>query len=67
MKDLAVEIKIDFFATPFDLWSLQFLEKIGMESYKIASADLTNLPLQEEIAKLNKKIFLSTGVEQLNK
>ena len=61
VKDLAVEIKIDFFATPFDLWSLQFLEKIGMESYKIASADLTNLPLQEEIAKLNKKIFLSTG------
>ena len=70
LKDLAKELKIDFFATPFDVWSLEFLEKIEMQSYKIASADLTNLPLHTEIAKLNKKIFLSTGggnIEQVRK
>ena len=70
LKDLAKELKIDFFATPFDVWSLEFLEKIEMQSYKIASADLTNLPLHTEIAKLNKKIFLSTGggnIEQVRR
>lgn len=61
LKSLAKELKIDFFATPFDIWSVEFLEKIDLPSYKIASADLTNHPLQTEIAKLKKKIFLSTG------
>ena len=57
----AKEINIDFFATPFDLKSINFLEKLNMPAYKIASADITNSPLQEEIAKLGKPIFLSTG------
>ena len=57
----AKEIKIDFFATPFDLKSVDFLAKLEMPAYKIASADLINTPLQKEIAKLKKPIFLSTG------
>jgi len=59
--EYAKEIKIDFFATPFDFPSVEFLEKLNMPAYKIASADLTNTPLQKEIAKTNKQIFLSTG------
>ena len=58
---LGKEIEIDFFATPFDFTSVEFLEKLNMPAYKIASADLTNTPLQKEIAKTNKQIFLSTG------
>ena len=61
LQNYAKSIEIDFFATPFDLNSLNFLEKLNMPAYKIASADLTNSPLQEEIAKLSKPIFLSTG------
>ena len=61
LQNYAKDIGIDFFATPFDLKSLDFLEKLNMPAYKIASADLTNSPLQEEIAKLSKPIFLSTG------
>ncbi len=61
LKSLANELKIDFFATPFDFYSLEFLEKLEMPAYKIASADLTNTPLQKEIAKTKKQIFLSTG------
>lgn len=57
----AKELNIDFFATPFDFLSVDFLEKLNMPYYKIASADLLNLPLQEYIAKKNKPIFLSTG------
>lgn len=50
-----------FFATPFDLNSLDFLEEFNFKSYKIASADITNTILQTEIAKTKKEIFLSTG------
>ena len=61
LQEYAKSIKIDFFATPFDPESVDFLEKLNMQAYKIASADLTNSPLQEKIAKLSKPNFLSTG------
>jgi N-acetylneuraminate synthase/sialic acid synthase len=59
--DYAKEINIDFFITPFDLKSLEFLEKFKFKSYKLASADITNTILQTEVAKTNKNIFMSTG------
>lgn len=55
------EIKIELFATPFDVESVKFLESINVKCYKIASADLRNTILQKEIAKTKKPIFLSTG------
>ena len=50
------------FATPGDLSSLKFCDKIGMEAYKISSGLITNLPLIEEIAKKKKPIFVSRGM-----
>lgn len=61
LKIYAKKIGIIFFATPFDFKSVDFLEKLKVPCYKIASGDLTNTPLQEYIAKKNKPIFLSTG------
>lgn len=61
LQSFAKDSKIELFATPFDIESLEFLEKLEMPAYKIASADLTNTPLQKEISKLKKPIFLSTG------
>ena len=55
--DYSKQLKIDFFATPFDLKSLEFLEQFNLPSYKIASADITNTYLQAEIAKTKKKFF----------
>ena len=55
------KINILIFATPFDFKSVDFLSKLKMPLYKIASADLTNIPLQEYIAKRNKPVILSTG------
>tara|TARA_B100001989_G_C24510881_1_gene450357 strand:+ start:415 stop:1434 length:1020 start_codon:yes stop_codon:yes gene_type:complete len=55
------KIGIKLFATPFDFKSVKFLEKLKMPFYKIASADLTNTPLQIEIAKTGKPIIISTG------
>jgi len=61
LKAYAEKLKIIFFATPFDFSSVDFLEKVGVPCYKMASADLTNIPLQKYIAKTKKAIFLSTG------
>ena len=55
------KIGINLFATPFDFKSVKFLKKLNMPLYKIASADLTNTPLQIEIAKTGKPVILSTG------
>mgnify|MGYP001443176321 CR=1 FL=1 len=55
------KIKIELFATPFDIESVKFLENMNVKCYKIASADLRNTVLQKEVAKTKKPIFLSTG------
>lgn len=57
----AKKIDIEFLCTPFDFNSIKFLENINIKAYKIASADLINIPLIEKIAKTKKPIFLSTG------
>ena len=58
--------KIFIFSTPFDKESADFLEKLGVEAYKIASADLVNLPLIEHVAKKNKPIIISTGMSKIS-
>ena len=57
--------KIDFLSTPFDINSVNFLNPI-MKYYKIASADITNLPLIEAIAKKRKPVLLSTGASKIS-
>ena len=57
--------KIFIFSTPFDFESADFLEKLGVGAYKIASADLVNLPLIEHVAKKNKPMILSTGMADM--
>ncbi len=54
------------FSTPFDFESADFLEKLGVFAYKIASMDLVNLPLIEYVAKKMKPVILSTGMSTLS-
>lgn len=56
---------ISFLSTPFDLESTDLLCKLGMETFKIPSGEITNLPYLEKIAKLQKKVILSTGMSNL--
>lgn len=58
------KVKIDFISTPFDDNSIDFLDPL-MDYYKIASADITNIPLLSRVAKKKKPIILSTGAATL--
>lgn len=58
------EVGIDFLSTPFDDAAVDFLEPL-MPFYKIASADLTNIPFLRRIAAKGKPVVLSTGASTL--
>ncbi len=53
---------IMFLSTPYDKDSVDLLEEVGVPAYKIASTDLTNLPLLEHVARKGKPIILPTGL-----
>lgn len=65
IKKEAEKIGIDFLSTPFDKSSVDFLENLGVEFYKIASFEITDLPLLRYVARKNKPIILSTGMASL--
>lgn len=65
LKKEAEDIGIDFFSTPFDNSSVDFLEEIGIEFYKIASFELIDIPLVEYVASKGKPIIMSTGMASL--
>lgn len=56
---------IQFLSSPFDLESIDFLNKIGLEIFKIPSGEINNLPYLRKIGKLKKKVVLSTGMSTL--
>lgn len=56
---------IQFLATPFDEESADLLEKYDTPAFKIASFELTHLPLLKHVAKFNKPMILSTGMANL--
>jgi N-acetylneuraminate synthase/sialic acid synthase len=61
LKHVANELGLIFFATAFDLASVDFLEDLDMPAYKIASGDLVNTPLLKHVAGTGKPMFVSTG------
>lgn len=62
LKDYCQQKNIDFLITPFDEFSLIELEEVGVEAYKIASTDTTNIPFLRKVAKTGKPVILSTGM-----
>lgn len=57
--------KIVFFSTPFSNEAVDLLKKIKIPAYKIASGDLTNIPLIKYVAKMKKPIILATGMANI--
>lgn len=64
LSEYAEALGIEFFSTPFDLESADYLEPY-MEEYKISSSDISNIPLMTKIAQKNLPIILSTGASKV--
>lgn len=60
--DEAKKVGIDCFSTPFDKTAVDFLEQIGNPIYKIASFEITDIPLIEYAASKHKPMIISTGI-----
>lgn len=56
---------IIFLSTPFDHDSIDMLNDLGLQIFKIPSGEITNLPYLQHIGRLNKKVILSTGMADI--
>ncbi|MHB1392785.1 MAG: pseudaminic acid synthase [Clostridia bacterium] len=66
LKEETEKAGLDFLSTAYDNSSVDFLERMGVKAYKIASFELVDIPLIKYIASKQKPIFLSTGMASLS-
>jgi len=62
LMKIANDLGMDFFSSPFDIEGVDFLEKMQVPMYKIASFEITDIPLIEYTASKGKPMIISTGV-----
>lgn len=66
LKDFTRQFDVDFFSTAFDIESVEYLESINVDLYKIASFDVVNRDLLKEVSSTGKPVIMSVGMSSLN-